>query len=51
MAAREGDIGSAVWGERSAGLRPLMGAGQSDTGSLDDAFRELTTSDTDRHHA
>ncbi len=44
MVAREVDFRSELWGDRAADLRPLLRAGKSDSGSLDNAVELLVRS-------
>ncbi len=44
MAAREVRVTSPVWGDRARDLAPLLQPGQSDSGSLDNAFELLLRS-------
>ncbi len=51
MSAREVDFRSALWGERAADLRPLLRAGESDSGSLDQTFELIVRSGRSLAHA
>ncbi|MDH3307240.1 MAG: glutamate synthase subunit alpha, partial [Acidimicrobiia bacterium] len=44
MAAREVDVTSPIWGDRSRDLSPFLQRNQSDSGSLDNAFELLIRS-------
>ncbi len=51
MAARQVDLKSAVWGERTSDLLPLLDPGQSDSGHLDNTLELLVRSGRSLYHA